>query len=307
MQQTQKTDEKGHYPLKWFKERALNSFVQIDENAWDYSDSLLLYIPGTEKEYESMQETDTTYHKIVTQPERAYLEEIAMELVAELPKYFNYVDLGPGTEHKEQFIFDAAKTQEKSFIYTPVDISERFLKLSSEHATQQGIEVRPEQVPFEKLTSALPPIDTPRFVSLGLTYSNYNPAYILGLLKNISGKGGSFFITVQIRDRIAMEEVRKAYSEDAQSITNSKLELLGLNVKKDVGDILVDDGVRVWCTLRHSTPELEAKGILSGARLLIFQSLRYTKEALEEDLESNSLDYKLFDTDQTFIGALVKT
>jgi len=295
------------YPLAWFKKRALNSFVQIDDHTWDYSDSLLLYIPGTEKEYEAMQEIDTTYHEMVTKPERTYLEHIAPEVADELPEHFDYIDLGPGTEHKEQFVFDAAKTKGKTFIYTPVDISERFLKLSSEYATQQGLEVHPQQVPFEELASLLGPVMAQRFVSLGLTYSNYNPAYILSLLRQTAGAGGSFFINAQIRDRVDMEKIRKTYGEDMYSITNSKLELLGLDAKADVESVETDDSIRSWCTLKRSTPELEARGIMPGARLLMFQSLRYTKDALEKNLGLHCPDYTLFDTGETFIGALIKT
>jgi len=308
MEQTPRTrlERAERYPLSWFKERALNSIHRIDEKSWDYSDSLLLYIPGSDKEYEGLQQKDAPYYEILTRPERAYLEHIASQVVAELPSHFNYVDLGPGTEHKEQFIFDAAKRAGKTLVYTPVDISEHFLRLSSEYAKAQGLEIQPQQVPFESLADALGPVDLPRFVSLGFTYPNYDPAYILPLLKDVAGEGGAVFVEVQVRDRVDIERMRKTYGEIVYRVVLSKLELLGLDVQNDVGDITADDGIRIWCTLRRSTPALEAQGIVPGSQLLVLQSLRYTKDALERDLAANSSSYKLFDTGETFIGAVLK-
>ena len=52
---------------------------------------------------------------------------------------------------------------------------------------------------------------------------------------------------------------------------------------------------------------LEEMGIGAGDELLMFQSLRYTKESFEEALKATGLSYTLFDTNESFIGALLKT
>ena len=41
------------YDIEWFKNRALKSLVAIAPNVWDYSDSLLLYLPSGVEQYES--------------------------------------------------------------------------------------------------------------------------------------------------------------------------------------------------------------------------------------------------------------
>ena len=294
------------YSLEWFKNRAFKSLKKLGEGVWDFSDSLLLYAPGTEEEYEAVQQVESPYHKLVTQPEREYLEGIASTLVSELPSEFEYIDLGPGTEHKEQFIFDAAKQQNKKFTYAPVDISEKFLAQSSGYASQQNISTHPYRVPFEELPARLKSMGVPRFVLLGLTYSNYEPQAILDLLKILAGEEGFVFINSQIRDRVNMDEIKKIYKDNVYGMSKSKLQLLGLDIETDVSEIATDDGVRVWCTLKRSTPELERLGMVAGARLLAFQSLRTTKESLEKDIAAIFPEHKLFDTEAPFIGALLK-
>ena len=294
------------YGPQWFKERAIVSIHPKGDGSFDFSDSLLLYVPGTEEEYESIQQVEAPYHELVTKPERAYLEQIASQIVSMLPDGFEYVDLGPGSEHKEQFIFDEAKKQQKHFTYTPVDISERFLELAEAHARAQGIEVHTVQAPFEELVEKLGAPRAPRFVSIGLTYSNYEPAFILGLLKQVAGEGGYTFINSQQRDRVDMEQIQRIYKEDVYGIAKSKLELVGLAVDQDVASISTDDGIRAWCTLKNSSKILEKLGVTAGARLLIFQSLRSDKASLEEQVAQVFSEHTLFDTGAPFIGVLLK-
>ena len=127
-------ENNSRYDNNWFKKRAFESITPISPNVWDYSDSLLLYISSGVEKYESLQETNTPYFKLVTQPEREYLQSIAKEVVDQLPLDFEYIDLGPGTEHKEQYFFDELKRQGKKFTYIPVDISGHYLALAEEHA-----------------------------------------------------------------------------------------------------------------------------------------------------------------------------
>ena len=136
------------YDNEWFKKRAFRSLSIITPHVWDYSDSLLLYLSSGVEQYESLQKTDTPYFKLVTKPESEYLQSIAKSVVDLLPNKFEYIDLGPGTEHKEQFFFDELKRQGKDFTYIPVDISEYYLKLAERHAINQGIKVKPANASF---------------------------------------------------------------------------------------------------------------------------------------------------------------
>lgn len=275
------------YSPKWFKARAFRSLKKIGDHVWDFSDSLLLYPPGTESDYESIQQGEDPYAELITKPERKYLEGIAEDVVAQLPAEFEYIDLGPGTAHKEQFIFDAAKRTGKKFIYKPVDISEYYLAQAAKYATVQHVEVSPIQSSFEELPEKFSEGTTARFVSLGLTFANYEPQQILRLLGAIAGRGGYIFIDAQIRDRVDMEKIVHAYAKDARVLADSKLKLLGLDPENDILDRQTSDGVQAWYTLKNSNNELEAKGIVVGDKLLMLQSLRHTKESLEKILQAS--------------------
>ena len=300
----EKTQENS-YNETWFKNRAFNSIRPIDTTHWDYSDSLLLYIPGSEGDYQAIQTIENPYYEAVTKPEREYLQSIASKVVGQLPRQFDYVDLGPGTEHKEQFIFDAAKEQNKKFTYIPVDINNKFLELAENYAGAQGIPTQSIHTSFEELVHKLPSNNIPRLVSLGLTYTNYAPQEILRLLKDIAGKKGYIFIDTQIRDRVDMGNLVKIYSQDGYFISAKKLQLIDLG-REDV-ETHVDDGIRVWATLKNSTPQLIQKGIKAGATLLLFQSRRNTVDTFEEEIKKSSKTYTLFDTGATFVGALIRT
>ena len=295
----------GKYNQEWFKERAFKSLKKLGNYVWDFSDSLLIYIGSGDAVYEQLQEEDTSYFKLVTKPEHEYLQLIAKNIADILPNNFEYIDLGPGTEHKEQFLFDELKKQGKSFTYVPVDISDHFLEMAESHATSQGIPVQKVKTSFEELPEVLGESTVTRFVSIGLTFSNYAPQEILKLLTNIAGANGFVFINAQMRDRVDMVELQKVYQEDAVRLLDDKVRLIGLDPFTDISPRIADDGFRVSCLVINSNSVLESIGITSGDKLIVFQSLRYTKESLESELAQYT--HESFDTGSSFIGTIVKT
>jgi hypothetical protein len=102
------------YSLEWFQEKAFSSIKKIKDGVWDFSDALLIYVPNAEEKYVAIQETNSPYYKLITEPEKAYIEHIASDIASALSDEFEYIDLGPGTEHKEQFIFEQLKKSGKS-------------------------------------------------------------------------------------------------------------------------------------------------------------------------------------------------
>lgn len=293
------------YNQEWFKDRAFKSIRKISDGIWDFSDSLLLYTASGSEVYEQLQEVDTPYFNLVTKPEREYLQSIAKNIADILPNNFEYIDLGPGTEHKEQFLFDELKKQGKIFTYIPVDISDHFLDIAESHASEQGITVRRMKASFEELPELLGKPDTPRFVSIGLTFSNYAPQDILELLVNIAGKNGYAFVNAQMRDRVNMVELQKVYQDDATHLVDDKVRLIGLDPAQDITPRLADDGFRVSCFVLRSNNALEEMGIKNGDKLVVFQSLRYTKDSLE--IELRNFNHESFDTGSSFIGTIIKT
>ena len=93
--------------------------------------------------------------------------------------------------------------------------------------------------------------------------------------------------------------------EQVRQIAVAKLRLLGIT-EEDVLSHEVDDGVRIWCVLRRSNSRLESMGIHVGDKLLLLQSLRYTKESLESVFGTIYSNFTLFDRGSSFIGVLLE-
>ncbi len=290
----------------WFRQRAIDLIQKTAEGYWDFSDSLLLYAASGVEVYEDLQKPETEYARLVTQPERAYLESIADAVVTELPDDFDYIDLGPGTEHKEQFLFVAAKRAGKTFRYFPVDVSENYLALAQEYAQKQGIEVLPMRASFEDLVERLPASEGPRFVSLGLTFTNYEPQVALKMLRKIAGVDGRIFIDVQIRERSDMAALQKAYETDAKGVVETKLPFVGLDGEGAVEKIETDAGIQFWCTVKTPSPQLVQKGMQPGDRILMLRSLRYRFEEFETELVKSGSEFTLLDQGSSFVGAVLQ-
>lgn len=300
-------DQEKEYSLAWFTERAFSSLKKISEGIFDYSDSLLLYMPGSDEKYEEMQHTDNPYHEILTAPERRHLEQIAKDIVAHLPENFEYIDLGPGTEHKEQYIFDQLLKQGKRCVYRPVDISQKYLNMATTYAEEQGITTEPVQAAFEELPTILQSSSMPRFVSIGATYMNYEPEEILNLLVEIAGNDGYAFINPQIHDRVDTKRFAEIFDKELVPLVTAKLKLLGLDIETDIEDINTNEDHRTWCTLKKVTPRLAEMGLKIGDKLLLFQSLRPSIEKLQHDLdESKFSNYTMLDVGESFIGVFLE-
>ena len=104
-----------------------------------------------------------------------------------------------------------------------------------------------------------------------------------------------------------MKELEKVYAEDSLHVADEKLELIGLEPEKDVTLPQANEDIRVWCSVIKVNKELGKLGIKEGDKLLVFQSLRYTKESLEKGLKEITKLYRLLDIGGSFIGALIKT
>ena len=294
------------YDMTWFTTKAHSSLYKIQDGVFDYSYPCLEYLPVAADHYEQKQESGNPYEKLVTTPEKEFLIKIAKDLISFLPKKYEYIDLGPGSAHKEQYFFDELFKTDKEFVYKPVDIYQRFLEMSATYAADQKIKVDPILSSFEELPEVLPPSSegVPRFVSLGLTVSNYHPDDILPLMKKIAGENGCVFVDIQVRERLDMTEMLKGYADLVNGYFNEKLKLIGI-APEDLDPLEIDDKISVSATLKKSNPILEAKGMRVGDKLVIFQSLRHTEEYFTECVSKYFKEYEKFDTGSSFIGYLL--
>ncbi len=292
------------YNVEWFKKRALESLKKLEENSWDYSDSLLLYLPQGQQAYETAQVDDSPYFKLVTNEEHVYLVSVVEDIVKMLPEEFEYIDLGPGTEHKENYFFQELQKQNKKFTYIPVDISEYFLNIAKDNAEKQNIRANSILASFEELPIILSSSVVPRFVSLGQTLSNYESAKILNLLGRIAGKGGFIWLDMQLRERINIPKLQEIYQKYVAPACDQKLSLLGLK-KDDISERIANDEIAITCKLVRVPPELENRGLKVGDNLRLFQSYRKTREQFEKDLQG--LNYTFFDNGNSFVGCIIRS
>jgi hypothetical protein len=102
-----------------------------------------------------------------------------------------------------------------------------------------------------------------------------------------------------------MVKLQKTYQDDAIYFVNDKVRLIGLDPVQDITPSLVDDGLRVSFFILRSNKTLEDLGIKNGDKIIVSQSLRYTKESLENELRD--YNHELFDTGSSIIGAIIKT
>ena len=292
---------------EWFRNKALASITKIEEGVWDYSDSSVLYTPQFSSLYEEVQKDaeHNGYKKKVTDEETLFIETIASTIIKSLPNNFAYIDLGPGTEHKEKFFQDAILAQNKNALYVPVDVSEQMLNIANDYAKNRGFKTYPLHQTFENLDVDLQDLpNVYRFVSLGLTFTNYEPKKILKILNKIIALNGSLFITAQLRERVNMSEIQKIYSEVIATMLPNKLNLVNVNFEQDIANIEVTDGVEIYARLKNISPELKAIGVQSGDKLLLLRSYRYELKELKETLKGYEVEY--YDEGGQFAGCLIR-
>lgn len=292
---------------EWFERRAWNSLRPLGDGRFDFSDSALLYSPAGSQGYESAQKINASrYRELITEPEMEQLGAIAPSIVSRLPQQFEFVDLGPGSEKKENFIFNAARKQGKKICYTPVDISQTFLENAATNAKRHGMKVNPARASFEDFAEQNNELGKSRFVSLGLTFGNYAPEEILPLLEKIARRmthHSYYFINIQQRSQAHAAEIASSYENLLEPLILPKLQLLGLNPRLDVESSWVTPGIEAWCRLRNTTRELEERGIAAGSELQLLRSLRYSEAELETALAGRE---HTFFKRNGFIGALVR-
>lgn len=293
---------------EWFAARAKSKLVKVGDGMWDFSDSALFWTDEVVKEYENAQTSEgDAYKKHVTNAETVYLKKIVPDLVSYLPSNINYVDMGPGTENKQDYIIEEIRRVGKHVSYTPVDISKQMVVAASNHVSKEGIATFPVQSSFEDMEQFIDDKTTPRFLSLGLTFLNFKIEDIIAILKKSLNKNGVAFINTQPREKVKdLKELVGAYSgENVLKIYNSKLKLIGLEINEEMGTIRVTDEVKIHYHVNKPSEYARSLGIREGDDIFVFQSIRYPTELLKSTLE-NEFDCTYFDTKDDYLAILLK-
>lgn len=308
------TSEMGS--LDWFKLRALNSIKRIGSRnghtVWDFSDSACLWGPGAAEVYAGVQ-TRSSYGEQVTDPETKFIAKISSELVKKLPNKLIYVDLGPGTAEKEKSVLEEMRKQGKDIIYVPVDINKNMLVAASERYSQLGIKSIPIQSPFEELNlennlrGQVKDIDERAvFVSLGLTFINYQPNNCLKMLKRIMGNNGYAFITSELRSGVDIEKIKEAYlSSEAQELIKLKLSLLRIE-DRDIKKVIATNDVFIKYVLGSVPESLKVKGVKQDDEILTVRTYRHLLTKLHKLIDSKfKAEFFLDDSEQNKFAAVL--
>lgn len=303
----------------WFESEAKRSYAKIHEGYWDFSDSALIYNEKGMAEYIASQKQSTEYSQEVTQVEHRAIKNMAPEICQTFANKFlglkeenkshnllpfQFIDLGPGTEHKEKYLFDEFEKMQAKFKYIAVDVSDAALKSAEEYAKSLNIPAKTIHNRFDNVEAMKQELDsTAKFFSLGTTFLNFEPSEIINKMLNLCGEKGAVFITSIIRDRIDMAAAQHAFeAPEFQRLFKAKLGLLGLS-ENDCGDVEVNDKIEVWMTVINPTNVLLAKGMNPGDKVLLLKTPRYSIKQLE-DVVREYADYQLFDTDEPIVGML---
>ena len=102
-----------------------------------------------------------------------------------------------------------------------------------------------------------------------------------------------------------MNALQKVYQEDAVHLVDEKVKFLGLQPETDITPRSTDNGFKVWTSVIKSNDQLKKIGVNNGDKLLVFQSLRYTKKSLEYELKNEVCIF--FDIGSSFIASIIRT
>ncbi len=287
----------------WFRKRAIEKISKVSEDLWDYSDSALVYTPAAAEEWMHIQR-DTTglYKQRVADASTKIVEFAAPKIIQELPSDVAYIDLGPGAENKQELFIEPMFARGVKVQYIPVDINQQMLEVASDF-TRGKTKVEPILAEFDEIATVIESREIGyRFVSLGPTYMNYDPKEAISILEKIC-KGGSAFVSAQLRERIRMEEVIESYRQMTGTILKSKIELLGFNFDQDVMRSEADDKIFVYILVKNIPIQLAHLGMKKGDRILVHKSYRPTLEEFKNSF--NGLRPVIFDSGEDFVGAQI--
>jgi hypothetical protein len=80
--------------------------------------------------------------------------------------------------------------------------------------------------------------------------------------------------------------------------------LLGLDPLVDVSERFADEQITISCFLKKTNEVLQRRGLEIGHKIILFQSLRPTKDYFMKLL--GSFKYHIFDKGTSYISALIK-
>ena len=219
-------------------------------------------------------------------------------------KNIHIVDLGPGYPSKTFPIIDALK--EKEIEYWAVDGNNYFANISSDAIKKRGVKnCHPKQMLFEDTAKTLNK-EIPKLLILGLTIMNFEPNYILPILKEcLTSKNDVSLTSIQfIDEKTNIEEILQGYkSKEAEKFNFLLLELLGFT-KEDVKYTpqFANNRVEMCFEIKNVPQPLKETGIKVGDTIITAISYRHTLESFKKILSTYFTHNEIFVKDNTLIA-----
>lgn len=143
---------------------------------------------------------NAAYSAVFHNPTRDLIAKNVSRIVKGLRTPIHIIDLGPGYPDKTFPLLEKLDT--RNCVYIPVDIGKRFLKVAVDAIKKYHIKSLPQHVLFEDMPKFLTAkyfknASVRRLVVLGLTFMNYRPTVIVGLLRKMM-RPGDVLVVVEL-------------------------------------------------------------------------------------------------------------
>lgn len=178
---------------------------------------------------------NAAYSAAFHNPTRDLITKNVSRIVKGLQTPVHIIDLGPGYPDKTFPLLENLDTAH--CIYIPVDIGKRFLKVAVNAVKKFHIKSLPQHSLFEDMpkllaTKSFNDDSVRRLVVLGLTFMNYRPTVIVGLLRKMMRPGDVLVVAAEIRKQSNAALLIKPYqTKEAELLNWLSLKMVGAPVK----------------------------------------------------------------------------
>ena len=248
--------------------------------------------------YEQATQANIIYKDNLDKPVRVLLEENINRIISGFSRNVNFIDLGPGEPQKSLFLLEKL-SQNYDVDYYPVDVSPFFLDKVARASSEKGIKTYKMLTKFENVSVEIEKnynySDASRFVFLGLTFSNFEADYILGVLRGIVRKEDRCVICFQSTDSSdGISSVEPYETKDVDTFCFLPLKTLGFTRSDFEFEVKFKErAVRV---IFKPIRDIYYKNIkvLAGREFETSASFRYSVDYIEKKIS------KYFEIEQVF-------
>jgi uncharacterized SAM-dependent methyltransferase len=195
------------------------------------------------------------------------------------------IDLGPEYPDKTLPLMIEAWKRGIDLDYIPVDVNEGYVQTAIRAARPYATRIFGVNALFDSCAAHIPvEVTGPRMVFIGLTFMNFNPQDILGVMKAIAKPGGIVAVASELlTPHNTPQDVLKHYqNQQAYEFALGPMRNLQLDPQKLDFDVRFENRrVEAGFIFRKAATDL---GISAGQRIIAAVSYRYSRQEFEHIL-----------------------